>query len=58
MITDKHVQSAVEDRFCDSSISVREVSLELVGRYITSHPDFGVKVLIWIVHPHILGSAI
>ncbi|WOH13630.1 hypothetical protein DCAR_0833140 [Daucus carota subsp. sativus] len=43
VITDKHVQSAVEDRFCDSSISVREVSLELVGRYITSHPDFGVK---------------
>lgn len=43
VLRDKHVQSAVEDRFCDSSISVREVSLELVGRYITSHPDVGVK---------------
>lgn len=35
---------AVEGRFCDSAISVREAALELVGRYIASHPDVGLKV--------------
>ncbi|XP_068654009.1 sister chromatid cohesion protein SCC2 isoform X2 [Aristolochia californica] len=35
--------SAVEGRFCDSAISVREAALELVGRYIASHPDVGLK---------------
>ena len=41
---DKRVQSAVEGRFCDSAISVREAALELVGRHIASHPDVGLKV--------------
>lgn len=34
---------AVEGRFCDSAISVREAALELVGRHIASHPDVGLK---------------
>jgi len=38
------VQIAVEGRFCDSAISVREAALELVGRHIASHPDVGFKV--------------
>ncbi len=44
MLGDKRVQSAVEGRFCDSAISVREAALELVGRHIASHPDVGLKV--------------
>ncbi|EPS72382.1 hypothetical protein M569_02375, partial [Genlisea aurea] len=43
VLGDKLVQAAVEDRFCDSAISVREAALELVGRYIASHPDVGLK---------------
>ncbi|GMH30203.1 hypothetical protein Nepgr_032046 [Nepenthes gracilis] len=43
VLCDKRVQSAVEGRFCDSAISVREAALELVGRYIASHPDVGLK---------------
>jgi len=35
---------AVEGRFCDSAISVREAALELVGRHIASHPDVGLQV--------------
>ena len=35
---------AVEGRFCDSGIAVREAALELVGRHIASHPDVGLKV--------------
>ncbi|KAL5197683.1 hypothetical protein ABZP36_001195 [Zizania latifolia] len=41
----KRVQSAVEGRFCDSAISVREAALELVGRHIASHPDVGLKYI-------------
>lgn len=44
VLGDKRVQSAVEGRFCDSAISVREAALELVGRHIASHPDVGFKV--------------
>lgn len=36
---------AVEGRFCDSAISVREAALELVGRHIASHPDVGLQVV-------------
>ncbi|GAB2299288.1 hypothetical protein Dimus_033359 [Dionaea muscipula] len=43
VLCDERVQSAVEGRFCDSAISVREAALELVGRYIASHPDVGLK---------------
>ncbi|VFQ68533.1 unnamed protein product [Cuscuta campestris] len=43
VLCDKLVQTAVEGRFCDSAISVREAALELVGRYIASHPDVGFK---------------
>ncbi|KAL4568534.1 hypothetical protein LXL04_024148 [Taraxacum kok-saghyz] len=39
VLGDKFVQTAVEGRFRDSAISVREAALELVGRYIASHPD-------------------
>ncbi|KAL6013457.1 hypothetical protein ACLOJK_003955 [Asimina triloba] len=42
-LCEKHVQCAVEGRFCDSAISVREAALELVGRHIASHPDVGLK---------------
>ncbi|XP_058080840.1 sister chromatid cohesion protein SCC2 isoform X2 [Magnolia sinica] len=42
-LCEKNVQSAVEGRFCDSAISVREAALELVGRHIASHPDVGLK---------------
>lgn len=38
------MQSAVEGRFCDTAISVREAALELVGRHIASYPDVGFKV--------------
>ncbi|KAK3005952.1 hypothetical protein RJ639_017655 [Escallonia herrerae] len=43
VLGDKHVQNAVEGRFCDSAISAREAALELVGRHIASHPDVGLK---------------
>ncbi|GAV65698.1 Cohesin_HEAT domain-containing protein/Nipped-B_C domain-containing protein [Cephalotus follicularis] len=43
VLGDKRVQLAVEGRFCDSAISVREAALELVGRHIASHPDVGLK---------------
>ncbi|KAG0481441.1 hypothetical protein HPP92_012299 [Vanilla planifolia] len=43
VLCDERVQAAVEGRFCDSAISVREAALELVGRYIASHPDVGLK---------------
>ncbi|XP_010550011.1 PREDICTED: nipped-B-like protein B isoform X2 [Tarenaya hassleriana] len=43
VLCDKRVQVAVEGRFCDSAISVREAALELVGRHIASHPDVGLK---------------
>nr|XP_010923594.1 sister chromatid cohesion protein SCC2 isoform X2 [Elaeis guineensis] len=43
VLCDKRVQCAVEGRFCDSAISVREAALELVGRHIASHPDVGLK---------------
>ncbi|CAL8155977.1 unnamed protein product [Prunus armeniaca] len=44
VLGDKRVQSAVEGRFCDSAISVREAALELVGRHIASHPDVAERV--------------
>ncbi|GJN10527.1 hypothetical protein PR202_ga28626 [Eleusine coracana subsp. coracana] len=44
VLGDKRVQSAVEGRFCDTAISVREAALELVGRHIASHPDVGLTV--------------
>lgn len=44
VLGDKFVQTAVEGRFCDSAISVREAALELVGRYIASHPDVAQRV--------------
>jgi Asp-tRNA(Asn)/Glu-tRNA(Gln) amidotransferase B subunit len=44
VLRDKRVQAAVEGRFCDSAISVREAALELVGRHIASHPDVGLQV--------------
>ncbi|KAE8724835.1 Pearli, putative isoform 2 [Hibiscus syriacus] len=43
VLGDKRVQVAVEGRFCDSAISVREAALELVGRHIASHPDVSFK---------------
>ncbi|XP_020095025.1 nipped-B-like protein isoform X2 [Ananas comosus] len=43
VLCDRRVQCAVEGRFCDSAISVREAALELVGRHIASHPDVGLK---------------
>lgn len=46
VLGDKRVQVAVEGRFCDSAISVREAALELVGRHIASYPDVGLKVLL------------
>lgn len=46
VLGDKRVQLAVEGRFCDSAISVREAALELVGRHIASHPDLGFKVCV------------
>ncbi|KAL5723095.1 hypothetical protein ACHQM5_006535 [Ranunculus cassubicifolius] len=41
VLCEQRVQKAVEGRFCDSAISVREAALELVGRHIASHPDVG-----------------
>ncbi|KAF5735591.1 nipped-B-like protein isoform X3 [Tripterygium wilfordii] len=43
VLGDERVQLAVEGRFCDSAISVREAALELVGRHIASYPDVGLK---------------
>lgn len=51
VLCDKRVQLAVEGRFCDSAISVREAALELVGRHIASHPDVGLKVIYCVEHP-------
>ena len=44
VLGDERVQRAVEGRFLDSAISVREAAMELVGRHIVSRPDFAVKV--------------
>lgn len=49
-LCEKNVQAAVEGRFCDSAISVREAALELVGRHISSHPEVGVKVMQFCFH--------
>lgn len=46
VLCEQRVQSAVEGRFCDSAISVREAALELVGRHIASHPDVGLKYFV------------
>ncbi|XP_006482736.1 sister chromatid cohesion protein SCC2 isoform X3 [Citrus sinensis] len=46
VLCDKRVQLAVEGRFCDSAISVREAALELVGRHIASHPDVGLQYFV------------
>ncbi|XP_078430216.1 PHD finger family protein [Wolffia australiana] len=43
VLCDKRVQIAVEGRFCDSAISVREAALELVGRHISTHPEVSFK---------------
>ncbi|KAK1438915.1 hypothetical protein QVD17_04727 [Tagetes erecta] len=43
VLGDKYVQTAVEGRFCDSAISVREAALDLVGKYIASHPNVAVR---------------
>jgi hypothetical protein len=45
VLGDERVQRAVEGRFLDSAISVREAAMELVGRHIASHPDVAVKVI-------------
>lgn len=45
VLGDKYVQTAVEGRFCDSAISVRETALDLVGKYIASHPNVAVRVM-------------
>lgn len=44
VLGDERVQRAVEGRFLDSAISVREAAMELVGRHIVNRPDFAVKV--------------
>lgn len=44
VLGDERVQRAVEGRFLDSAISVREAAMELVGRHIVSRPDFALKV--------------
>ncbi|XP_057817132.2 sister chromatid cohesion protein SCC2 isoform X2 [Cryptomeria japonica] len=43
VLGDTHVRCAVEGRFLDSAISVREASVELVGRHIVSRPDVAEK---------------
>ncbi|KAH9304417.1 hypothetical protein KI387_008821 [Taxus chinensis] len=43
VLGDKRVKSAVEGRFLDSAISVREAAMELVGRHIASRPDVAVQ---------------
>ncbi|KAF3779134.1 Nipped-B-like protein b [Nymphaea thermarum] len=43
VLCEKRVQHAVEGRFSDSAISVREAALELINRYISSHPDVATK---------------
>eukprot|EP01018_Ginkgo_biloba_P006884 Gb_05661 [translate_table: standard] len=43
VLGDKRVQCAVEGRFLDSAISVREAAMELVGRHIASRPDVAVQ---------------
>ena len=48
VLGDERVQRAVEGRFLDSAISVREAAMELVGRHIASHPDVAVKVSIFV----------
>ncbi|XP_024530333.1 sister chromatid cohesion protein SCC2 isoform X2 [Selaginella moellendorffii] len=43
VLADERVQKAVEGRFMDSAISVREAAMELVGRHIVSRPDVAIK---------------
>jgi cohesin loading factor subunit SCC2 len=43
VLGDERVQRAVEGRFLDSAISVREAAMELVGHHIVTRPDFAVK---------------
>lgn len=43
VLGDTRVKCAVEGRFHDSAISVREAAMELVGRHIVSRPDVATK---------------
>lgn len=38
------VQAAVEGRFLDAAISVREAAMELVGNYVTTDPELANQV--------------
>lgn len=44
VLGEERMQRAVEGRFLDSAISVREAAMELVGRHIVSRPDFSLMV--------------
>ena len=38
------VRSAVEDRFLDASVSVREAAIDLVGKHVLTSPQVALKV--------------
>lgn len=44
MLGDERVRVAVEGRFLDSAILVREAAMELVGRHIVRLPNVAEKV--------------
>jgi cohesin loading factor subunit SCC2 len=39
-ISQTQVQSAVQKSFLDTSISVREATVDLVGKYVLERPEF------------------
>lgn len=44
ILGNEQIQSAVEARLLDTSISVREAAMELVGKYIVGRPLLAKKV--------------
>ena len=57
VLGDERVQRAVEGRFLDSAISVREAAMELVGRHIVNRPDFALKVILLVYRCRFLCSS-
>lgn len=43
-LADREVAAAVEGRFLDTAISVREAAMELVGHYVTTDPNLANQV--------------
>lgn len=43
-LSKEHVRKEVEERFLDTSISVREAAIDLVGKHMLQRPDVAAQV--------------